>query len=409
MNIILINHYAGSPVYGMEYRPFYMAREWVRLGHDVTIVGAAFSHLRSRQPQISGTYTEEWIDGIRYIWIAAPAYQGNGFGRVKNMLAFIFRLYHYYKRIVNTKRVDLVIASSTYPLDIYPAKFIADKSGAKLIYEVHDLWPLSPMELGGISKYHPFIVAMQLAENYAYRRVDKVVSMLPKAEAHMNEHGLAGGKFIYVPNGVDTAEWTEQQQPLLSQHKTFLNQLQKDKKFIVGYAGGHALSNALSFLVTAAATITNENIVFVLVGKGVEKQKLQRLVKQNGLKNIHFLTAVKKEEIPQLLSEMDVLYIGWNKVPLYRFGICPNKLFDYMMAGKPIVHSVQAGNDLVAEAACGISVPPEEPQAIAGAILQMQAMSASQRAAMGTRGQEYVKKNHDYRVLARRFIDGVSC
>ena len=258
MNIILINHYAGSPVYGMEYRPFYMAREWVRLGHDVTIVGAAFSHLRSRQPQISGPYTEEWIDGIRYIWIAAPAYQGNGFGRVKNMLAFIFRLYRYYKKIINNKRIDLVIASSTYPLDIYPAKFIAGKSGAKLIYEVHDLWPLSPMELGGMSKYHPFIVTMQLAENYAYQSVDKVVSMLPKAESHMREHGLVGDKFIYVPNGVDTAEWTEQQQPLSSQNKDFLNQLQKDKKFIVGYAGGHAVSNALCFLVTAAERITDK-------------------------------------------------------------------------------------------------------------------------------------------------------
>ena len=89
MNILLINHYAGSPQYGMEYRPYYLAREWVKLGHNITIVGADFSHLRIKQP----TAGEEYIDGIRYVWLSTPVYQGNGLGRIKNMLSFLWKLY----------------------------------------------------------------------------------------------------------------------------------------------------------------------------------------------------------------------------------------------------------------------------------------------------------------------------
>lgn len=408
MNILLINHYAGSPNHGMEYRPYYMAREWIREGHDVTIVAASFSHLRSQQPKVSGGYTEELKDGIRYIWLLTPAYKGNGFGRVKNMLAFILQLYRRHSQIIKDKKFDLVIASSTYPLDIYPAKFIADKTRAKLIYEVHDLWPLSPMELGKMSKYHPFIMVMQAAENYAYRVVDKVVSMLPKAEPHMLSHGLSYGKFNYIPNGIDIAEWEDNKSHDFCQLAETLNQMKENNKFIVGYAGGHAVSNALCFLLEAAAEITDKNIVFVLIGAGSEKQKLQQEAVKKGLENFFFFSAVKKEEIPQILSIFDILYIGWNKVSLYRFGICPNKLFDYMMSGKPIIHSVEAGNDLVAESGCGISVPAECPKAILKAILNLKDLTESARLAMGMRGKAYVVKYHDYRVLAKRFIDCIN-
>ena len=132
MNILLINHYAGAPKYGMEYRPFYMAREWVRMGHNVTIVAADFSHLRSKQPNTG----YECIDEINYVWLNTPKYKGNGVGRVLNMLSFIKGLFNNYKKIIGRTSPDLVIASSTYPLDIYPAKYIASKYKAKLVYEV---------------------------------------------------------------------------------------------------------------------------------------------------------------------------------------------------------------------------------------------------------------------------------
>src|SRR5689334_18625209 len=92
MNILLINHYAGSVRHGMEYRPYYLAREWVRLGHRVTIVASSESHVRTLAPTLDGApQLLETIDGIDYLWLATPAYRGNGLARVRNMAAFVMR------------------------------------------------------------------------------------------------------------------------------------------------------------------------------------------------------------------------------------------------------------------------------------------------------------------------------
>ncbi len=175
MNILLINHYAGSPEMGMEYRPYYFAKEWQSLGHKVTILVATNSHIRQYNPEQEEKIREEIIEGIRYLWIKTPKYQGNGIGRIKNIFAFMQIINSKAKHFAQTYQPDIVIASSTYPSDNYVANKIAKISKAKYIYEVHDLWPLSPMELGGMSKYHPFIALMQHGENYAYRKADTVI------------------------------------------------------------------------------------------------------------------------------------------------------------------------------------------------------------------------------------------
>ena len=159
MKILLINHYAGSPNLGMEFRPYYVTKGWVKLGHEVLIVGGSYSHLRKVQPQSC----EEMIDDVRYRWVKVNPYKGNGIGRIISMFSFVTKLYCNYRRYLRNFKPDIVIASSTYPLDIYPAYRIARHYHAKLIYEVHDLWPLSPMELGGYSKKHAFIRIMQKA------------------------------------------------------------------------------------------------------------------------------------------------------------------------------------------------------------------------------------------------------
>src|SRR4051812_17527464 len=100
MNILLINHYAGSPHHGMEYRHYYLAREWVRLGHEVAIVSGSFSHLRTRQPAVNGPYSTDTIDGIRYVWLRTPRYAGNGLARVASMAAFVARLFRHSTEII---------------------------------------------------------------------------------------------------------------------------------------------------------------------------------------------------------------------------------------------------------------------------------------------------------------------
>ena len=115
-----------------------------------------------------------------------------------------------------------------------------------------------------------------------------------------------------------------------------------------------------------------------------------------------------RDAVPQLLSQFDVGYLGWRHQPLYRFGISPNKLIDYMMAGLPVIHSVDAANDPVAETGCGFSIPPEDARALADAAVRMKALSEAERSAMGNRGRSYVLKNQTYEVLAQRFLDGLA-
>lgn len=404
MNILLINHYAGNPELGMEFRPYYMAKEWVRSGHKVLIIGATYSHLRKSQPSKG----KQNVDGVDYYWVKTNLYKGNGIGRIYSMFLFVVKLMFSLRKVYRSFDPDVVVASSTYPSDIYPARKIAKKYRAKLVYEVHDLWPLSPMEVGGYSKRHPFIQVMQWAENYAYKRVDRVVSMLPAAEMHMLEHGLDRGKFIYIPNGFDESEWIGESKDMPCEYKDMFQQLRLCGKKILGYAGGHAKSNALDFLIEAMKMIHNENIVCVLVGKGHEKERLMHKVAEEGIKNVLFLDPVHKNEIPTLLQCMDVLYIGWENNPLYRFGISPNKLIDYMLSGKPILHSVNAANDWVSEYDCGVSVPAESPVDIAEGIEYIFSLDNSVLQEKGRSGERFARQNLSYTILADKFINAVS-
>jgi glycosyltransferase involved in cell wall biosynthesis len=406
MNILLINHYAGSVRHGMEYRPYYLAREWVRLGHRVTIVASSESHVRTQAPCLNGAaQLLETIDGIDYLWLATPPYRGNGVARVRNMAAFVMRLRERGAELAARLKPDAVIASSTYPLDIWPAHRIARLAGARLLFELHDLWPLSPMELGGYSRWHPFIMLLQAAENFACRRADAVVSILPKVREHLEAHGMAPAKLHLVPNGVDPAEWEHAAPALPSALEAALGTLRREGKFVVGYAGTHGIANALETLVDAAARLRDHPVAFVLVGGGPEKAALAQQAASLGLSNVHFFDPIPKAQVPALLAHFDLAYIGWRRQPLYRFGISPNKLIDYMMAARPILHAVEAGNDPVAEAGCGLTVAPEDPQAVADGVLALLSLDPEGRAALGQRGRRFALANHTYPVLGRRFLN----
>jgi glycosyltransferase involved in cell wall biosynthesis len=403
MNILYLNHYAGSPALGMEYRPYYLAREWVRAGHRVQMVAATFSHVRTKQPAAG----DEVVDGIHYHWVATPPYRGNGWGRVRNIATFLATVWRDAPRLVAALRPDVVIASSTYPMDIWVARRLARLAGAKLIYEVHDLWPLSPMELFGMPRWHPFIVLCQAAEDTAYRDADVVVSMLPKVHDYMASRGLDLEKLAIVPNGITLDEW-QGEPPPAPEVQAALQAARAAGRTIVGYAGSHGVPNALDTLLDAAALLEDEPLQFLLVGDGHEKARLQQRVRAEGLAHVSLLPAIPKAQVPAFLAAIDIAYIGWQRVPIYRFGIAPNKLMDYMMARCPVLHSVEAGNDPVAEAGCGLTVPPEDAAAVADGLRRLAALPAAERRAMGERGRAFVLAHHAYPVLARRFLEAVA-
>ncbi|MGN1081478.1 MAG: glycosyltransferase family 4 protein, partial [Acutalibacteraceae bacterium] len=395
-----IDHYAGSDEMGMEFRPFYMAREWVKLGHEVTVLAADFSHLRKKNPVIKKDFEETFDSGVRFVWLKSNRYRHNGVGRFINMFGFSRKLKMYAKKIAEAYKPDAVIASSTYPMDNYGARKIADAAGAGHFYEIHDLWPLSLMVMGNVGEKNPFIMYVQKAEDFAFRSCDKVISILPFAYRHMEERGFSKDKFVCIPNGIVTdSEATELSRD--SEQYKKLRGLKDEKKFIVMYAGGHALSNALDSFILSADYLP-ENAVLVLVGDGAEKQNLVSL--SNGRKNVIFLPSVKKSDMQSLLKFADCLYVGAKNSRLYAYGVGMNKIYDYMLSAKPIIYAVGSANRPVEDANCGIAVEPEDPKAVANAVSELMGMSADELEELGQNGRKCVMENHDYKILAERFL-----
>ena len=387
-NIWIINQYAGSSNHGMTFRSYFLAKEFIKR-HRVTIFSASFSHVMSNPPSVSKTYTEENINGVEYLWLKVPVYkQSKSLSRLISMFIFLYRLF--FLNVKKRDTPDVIIVSSTSPLPIWKAYFWAKRFNAKLIFEVRDIWPLSIMELGGFKKTNPFVVLLQITENFAYKVSDYVVSVLPKAFEHMKHHGLDLPRFKYIPNGIEI--------------KTMIKTGEVNKDvFKIGYAGTLGIANALKYLIHAAHLIKKNNIEIHLLGNGPEKETLMEMVKDKNISNVYFHDAVPKNKVGIFLSKMDALYIGWHCSKIYRFGISANKLFDYLASAKPIIHSVDAGNDPVLEAKAGISVKPENPKEIADAILKLYKMPESKRNELGQNGRVYVEKYHSYEQLAKQY------
>lgn len=406
MNILLINHYAGSPDLGMEFRPYFMAKEWISMGHEVTILTSDQSHIRAHHPNTKNDFEEVILDGVKYVWVKTRPYEGNGVKRVLNIFDFVRKLYSRSKQIAKQYQPDVVVASSTYTSDNYVAKKIAKFAHAKYVYEVHDLWPLSPIELGGMSRKHPFIMAMQHAEDFAYKHADIIISMLPKTQEYMKSRGLDLKKWHYVPNGFSMENW-KRKQALNPKTKKSIEDIKTKFTKILAYTGTLGLANALDTLLDACHRI-DSSVAVVIIGKGPEKESLQKRIEKENLSNCFILDSVTKNEIPKLLSLFDFLFIGLKYQPLFRFGISPNKMIDYMMAGKPVIQSIDAGNNMVEDAKCGISINPEDSEAIVKAIADLNKLPESELLKMGKNGRSYAEQHHDYHFLAKKFIDIIS-
>lgn len=404
MNILIINHYAGSPEMGMEFRPYYFAREWIKMGHKVDIIAADYSHLRRINPDVKKDFQKENIDGINYHWIKTGSYEGNGVKRALTMAKFVSKLWIHVGKIIKDIAPDVVIDSSTYPIDTYVGQRIRRKSKkkVKVIHEVHDMWPATLVEVGGMSRRNPFVVAMQFGENSAYRNSDYVVSLLSNAEEYMKEHGLAEGKFRCIPNGVVLEEW-ENPENIPDEHKNLFNKLRDDGKFIVGYFGGHALSNALDELLEIAKIVDDKDIEFVLVGNGVEKARLVNKAKTENIINVSFLPAVSKKSIPKLCEEFDCIFMCGLDSPLYRFGLCLNKMFDTMAAGKLGICALNV-KSYFTEYNCGYDIGIKDKERIVALIKKIKTMDSEEKNSIANAGKYAVKNKFNYNNLASEFL-----
>ena len=397
MKIAVINHYAGSFRRGMELRHPTLARHWAAAGHEVHIVAASYSHLRSDNPVPDGPVFTEREDGVCFHYLKTPVYAGNGLGRVLNMLEFSRRLGSMTQAL---RGVDVLMVSSPHLFAVPAVQRLARRLAIPMVLEIRDIWPLSLTELLHLSPWHPMVLAMRFLERKAYAGSDLIVSILPNGQEHYAAQGHSG-RVVPIPNGIDPTGWDED--PLDSPHPTLraLQAIKRSHAFLVLYLGTLGKANALEPFIQAAHAAPRGDIAHVLVGVGIERRALEA----GAPENVFFLDRVPRRLVPATLACADALYIGWNDCPaLYRYGISPIKLADYMMSARPVIHAVRAWNDPVAEAGCGLSIPPGQPLAIADAIRRMQRLGAGQRAEMGRNGRAFALSHYDYRVLAQQYL-----
>jgi glycosyltransferase involved in cell wall biosynthesis len=388
----IVNQYAGSPRHGMEYRHYHLARGLTHAGHTVVVISGSRSHLYTAPPQVSRPFTLETIDGVTYCWVAVPPYQrAISLARVVNMAAFALRLERLPIHRLPPPDAILVSSPSLFPLPV--ASRWARRFGARLVFEVRDIWPLTLRELGGLSVRHPLVVLMQWLEDYGYRRADRVVSVLPAARDHMVSRGMDPRKFHYLPNGIDLTG-----PPIDGAATNAVGDAIRPGVFTVGFVGTLGRANVLETLIDAARLLEPDEAQIVVVGHGPERDQLA--ARAAGLRNLTFAGPLPKPQVPAALELFDACYVGYRRSSLYRFGVSPNKLYDYMAAGRPVLFAADAANQPVREADCGRTVAPEDPAALAAAIRSLAACSQAERERLGANARAYVERRHDYTRLA---------
>lgn len=401
MNIWIINEYAGSPYHGMEFRHYYLGKEFVKLGHNVTIISASYSHLFRNPPNINKYFTLEKIDGIKYLWIKVPKYEkSTDKRRVLKWIVFSLSLFFVPFNLLDKPDVIILSPMATFP--VLPTYILAKRFKAKLIFEIRDIWPLTLIELGGYSSKHPVIKIMKWLELFALKKADIIVSLFPNYGEYLKDNGI-NRDFVYIPNGIDLEDLNNGED--LDEN---IKKLIPKNKFIVGYTGTIGIANALEVLIKAAYILReHKDIAFVIVGDGQEKHNLVKMVKEMNLDNVIFIPSIPKRQVQAMLNLFDICYIGWREKKIYKYGVSPNKIFDYMYSGRPIIHAISTEKNIVSIANCGISVRAEDPEETAKAVMRLKNMDTNDKINMGLNGKGYVINNHSYGILAKKFLERI--
>lgn len=398
----ILNHHAGTPDNPGGTRHYDLARELVGHGYQVTIFASSFQHACHHEMRLAPgeRWKVEYIDGVRFVWIKTFPYQRNDWRRVLNMVSYMLRTSWLGRRLPKLsppiERPDVIIGSSVHLLAVLAAYWVAKHHRARFVMEVRDLWPQTLIDMGEMSERNPIVMILQVLERFLYKRANRIIVVAPKMGEYISQQGVTEKKTVWISNGVD-----------LSRFDVSASLDAPDDRFKVMYLGAHGQANALDVLLDAAKVAQDQGhqeIEFVLVGEGPAKPRLVERANELGLANMEFRDPVPKTDVPKTLLEASATLFILNDLPLYRYGISLNKLFDYLAAGKPLIIAGDPVNNPVKQAHCGLSVPPQDPEALAAAIIELSRMPREERAAMGRRGREHVEKHYAIPVLVDKLI-----
>ena len=397
MNILLVNPYALAPDQAGGTRHFSLARALTARGHRVVIAASGFDHLTRTSCVPRGQAAlREVCDGIAFIRLATPPYRGNGAGRLWNMLAFARAVRDVLPAWLDPPP-DVVVGSSPHPFGARAALRLARRLGAPFTLEIRDVWPLSLVEVMGVSRWHPIIWVLARIERELYRQSDHIITLLPRIGARVAARGGDPDGITWVPNGIDLAMLPAPEEA------------PEGDPFTLMYAGSHGITNALGVLVEAAAILEAKagqlpkRLALVLVGSGPEKPRLQARARALGLTSLTFLDPVPKREVYSLLARADAFWASSADSPLWEHGISFNKLYDYMAMGRPTLIGVRCSTNPILLSGGGITVEPGCPEAMAEGVEQLLAAGPAGRRDMGRRARAFVAEHFDIRKLAEGF------
>ncbi|GGJ63762.1 glycosyltransferase involved in cell wall biosynthesis [Anoxybacillus voinovskiensis] len=396
MNIWILNHYALKPNEAGGTRHYDIAHELVKKGHRVRIIASSFVHYTFRFRSNKKFFSEE-VNGVLFDWIWTFPYNGNSIGRMINMITYCF------VAIVvggmRKEKPDAIVGSSVHLFACLAAYVLSRWKKATFVVEVRDLWPRTLIDMGAITEKSLLARLFFFIEAFVYKRADRIITLLPGAVDYIVSKGGTREKTVYIPNGVAGTQALSQANNPLCQK---LKEIRKKHKNIAMYAGAHGHANALEVVVESARLLSEEEVAYVFIGNGPEKEKLVRLA--SDIHHCYFFDPVPKASIAAVLSEADVLIVSMRKSPIYQYGISLNKLFDYLLVGKPVLFAGEVYNDIVQEAAAGITVPPEDAEQMAHGLRTLLQLEEQEKGRIKQRSTRYIEH---YRIdkIANRFLE----
>ena len=318
---------------------------------------------------------------------------GNGARRVASWLSYALTAT---ARGLRLPAPEVVYGSSPHLLTGLAAWSIARTKRRPMVLEIRDVWPRILVEMGRLSTESRLYRALRALELFLYHQADQIVVLAEGTRQYLLDEGIEPGRITVISNGADPEDFVP------TGPKEQLRARFGLEGFVVAYTGAHGLANGLELVLDAAQALAAQapEVRWLLVGDGPEKPGLVAEAGRRGLTSVIFMDPVSKRVMPELLGAVDLGLHCLADVPLFRFGVSPNKLFDYMAAGLPVITNTPgevAG--LVRESGGGLAV---DPTGLAAGVEQLSRLRPEERAAMGARGRRFIAERYSRAVLARR-------
>jgi glycosyltransferase involved in cell wall biosynthesis len=389
MHILLIHQAFTALDEAGGTRHHELARFLVSRAHQVTIIASPVSYLTGKIIQTEDQTNEEGITILR-----AYTYSALHRSFVDRVISFVSFMLSSFFLGLRVRKVDLVWGTSPPIFQGVTALGLARLKGVPFLFEVRDLWPAFAIAVGVLR--NPILIKASLwLERFLYRNADRVMVNSPGYIEHVARRGAK--KVELIPNGADPGMFEPQANGL-----RFRKHLGLDGEFIVLYAGAHGLSNDLGVVLQAADQLrAHSEIRFVFIGDGKDKPALQARSQTMDLPNVLFAPAASKSEMADVMAAADACVAILKPIELYKTTY-PNKVFDYMAAGRPVILAIDGViRQVVESAGAGIFVPPGNPSAMAEAVLALSSDNLKARA-MGLAGRQYIEQFFSRHELAEK-------